>query len=229
MIVMFLKFIKLISKINIYQTLYFNFHYFNPKIAIRFPFLIYKRTSLEIMKGEIKINAPIKTAMFHFGGNGLLIKDKLYSRTIWNCNGTLEINGGGIHIGRGCKINIDKRAVLTLGENVIITGHSEISCSKLISLGKNSLLSWDILVMDNDFHDIIDEKGHIINYPKPIFIDEHVWIGCRSTILKGVAIAKNNIIAANSVVTRNIKETNCIIGGVAKHLEIIKRGVEWKH
>ncbi|MDY3914869.1 MAG: DapH/DapD/GlmU-related protein, partial [Phocaeicola sp.] len=106
--------------------------------------------------------------------------------------------------------------------------NSEIICQKEIIFGDHCLLSWDILMMDTDFHQILDENGQIINEPKPIVIGNHVWIGCRNTILKGVSIGDNNIISANSTITRSCKENNCVIGGHGKSLEIIKRNVNWK-
>ena len=81
--------------------------------------------------------------------------------------------------------------------------------------------------MDTDFHHVINVEEKTINPTKPITIGNHVWIGCRSTILKGVSIADNTIISANSTITRNILESNCVIGGHGKSVEIIKRNVNW--
>lgn len=221
------KIIHLLRKINICKTLYFNFHYFKPSVAFYLPVLIYKRTILYKMEGEIVLEAPIKTGMLHLGGHGLAIQDNFYSRTIWNCSGRLIINGERNHVGRGSKICIDKDGCLTFGGNLMITGNSEIVCSKKVEFGKNCLLSWDILVMDNDFHRITNFVGDVINSPQSIVIGNHVWIGCRCTILKGVTIADNNVIASNSVVTRDIMDNNCIIGGVGKSMGVIKHDVDW--
>lgn len=82
--------------------------------------------------------------------------------------------------------------------------------------------------MDTDSHDIIDEDGVKINYPKSIQIGNHVWIGCRNTILKGVTIGDNCIVSANSVVTNSFTEVNCIIGGHGRSLGVIKKGINWR-
>ena len=82
--------------------------------------------------------------------------------------------------------------------------------------------------MDTDFHHILNSEEQIINFPKPIIIGNHVWIGCRNTILKGVSIADNIIISANSTITRSITDSNNIIGGHGKSVDIIKSGVNWK-
>ena len=220
--------IKLFKKVNLWKTFYFNFHYFPFKTAIRMPIFIYWRSEPYKMKGRIVIDAPVSTGMVKFGSHGLGTQDLLYSRTMWEVSGILCIKGKA-SIGRGSKISVGKDAELTLGKNFVITGNSEIICQKAITFGDDCLLSWDILMMDTDFHYITNNTGETINTPKPIIVGNHVWIGCRNTILKGVTIADNNVISANSTVTKSITEENCIIGGHGNSVDILKRGIGWKH
>jgi len=100
--------------------------------------------------------------------------------------------------------------------------------SKRNYIWRSLSLIMGFLILDSDFHYVINEEGQIINSPKPITIGNHVWIGCRNTILKGVSIADNNIISANSTITRNITESNCVIGGHGRNVEVIKKNVNWK-
>ena len=226
-IMVIISVLKRLKKVNLWKTLYFNFHYFPFKTAIHIPVFIYRRSDLYQMGGKIVIDAPVSTGMIRFGSHGLGTQDLLYSRTMWDVSGTLVIKGDAI-IGRGSKISIGKGATLTLGGHFIITGNSEIICQKGITFGERCLLSWDILIMDSDFHHVTNAEGQIINSPKPITFGNHVWIGCRNTILKGVSIADNTIISANSTITRSVTEPNCVIGGHGKSLEIIKKNVNWK-
>lgn len=218
------KILKCILNIDIIKTIRFNFHYLPLQEAILLPIFIYKRSKILKQEGKIIIEAPIKPGMVKFGPYGLGTQDYLYSRTIWEVMGTL-INKGKVKIGRGSKISIGKEGNLTLGDQFTISGKTEIICHKEITFGSNCLLSWDILIMDTDFHHILNEEGKKINPPKPIKIGNHVWIGCRNTILKGVFIADNNIIAANSTLTHSIANENCIIGGNSK---ILKTNVNWE-
>lgn len=219
--------VNILKKVNLWKTLFFNFHYFPFKIAIRFPIFIYWRSELYKMKGKVILDAPVKTGMVKLGPHGLGTQDVLFSRTMWEVAGTLIIRGKA-SIGRGCKISIGKDATLTLGDNFLVTGKTEIICQREIAFGNDCLLSWDILIMDTDFHHVLNERGEKINTPKPIRIGNHVWIGCRNTILKGVSIADNNIISANSTITRSFMDENCVIGGNGKGIVIIKRGVNWE-
>ena len=218
--------VKLLKEVSLWNTLYFNFHYFPFKKAIHIPVFIYKYSELYKMDGKIVIDAPVSTGMVRLGVHNVGTIDLRYSRTLWQVSGTLVIKGK-VDIGSGTKISIGKGGTLILGGNFTITGGSEIICHKEITFGEKCLLSWDILIMDTDFHHVINVEEKTINPTKPITIGNHVWIGCRSTILKGVSIADNTIISANSTITRNILESNCVIGGHGKSVEIIKRNVNW--
>jgi acetyltransferase-like isoleucine patch superfamily enzyme len=49
--------------------------------------------------------------------------------------------------------------------------------------------------------------------PKPIHIKRNVWIGAGATILPGVTIGENAIVAAGAVVSRDVP-ANTIVGGI---------------
>ena len=67
------------------------------------------------------------------------------------------------------------------------------------------------------------EEGVVFNFPEQIEIGENVWIGMNSTILSEVGrIGSNSIVAAGSIVTREVPP-NCIVGGIpAKFIKSIK-------
>lgn len=218
--------LKTLIRINTWKTLYFNFHYLPFKTAIKLPIFIYRRTGLFLMKGKIIIDSPVKNGMVKFGKHGIGTQDLLYQRSMWDVSGTLIITGK-TYIGRGCKISIGNNGVLRLGKDFTITGGSAIICNKEITFGDDCLLSWDILMMDSDFHKIFNDRGEVINSAQSIKIGNHVWIGCRTTILKGAAVANDSIIAADSLITKQFHEGNCIIGGRGKHAEVIKSGITW--
>lgn len=218
--------IKELFKINILKTIYFNLHYLPFKDAIKLPILIYRRTTLCVMKGRIHFETPLKSGIVELGAQSIGTQDKRYSRTIWEVRGDVHIKGKTI-IGRGCKICVGNEGNLIFGSGFTCTGDTQIVCFKEITFGSKCLLSWEILMMDTDFHNIRNNSGDIINNNRPISIGNHVWIGCRSTILKGVSIGDNNIVSASSTITRNIDEQNCIIGGNGKHIEVLKRDIKW--
>lgn len=218
---------RFLRKYNTCKTLYFNFHYFPFKVAIKMPVFICRRTKLYLTRGRIVIDAPVSTGMFKFGLHAVGTQDMYYQRSVWDVSGTLIITGKA-DIGRGCKISIGRDGILKLGENFTITGGTTLICQKEITFGDNCLLSWDILIMDTDFHRVINDRGNAINPDKAICIGNHVWIGCRNTILKGVTIADNTIISANSLITKSFRKGNCVIGGHGRNADILKDGVNWQ-
>ena len=146
--------------------------------------------------------------------------------TIMRVHGDLVINGR-FHIGRGSKIVIKKQAQLIIGDNFGISASSSINCYNKIIIGKDVLLAWDVLVMDTDAHPIFGGKGQVINAGRSVIIGDHVWIGCRSTILKGSHIPDGCVVGACSTVTGSKFAPNTIIiGQPAKSTKKIERWEE---
>lgn len=178
------------------------------------------------MRGSVSIETDVKMGMIRIGQYRVGTLDMKYHRAIWQCDGCV-IFLGNAYIGSGTKISVSKGAVLTFGENFSMTGGSSIICEHQISFGADCLLSWDILIMDTDFHRILDHNGTQINLPKCIAVGNHVWIGCRNTILKGVVIPDNCVIAAGSKITKSFNYNNCIIAGNDTQ-KIIKSNIIWQ-
>lgn len=220
------KIINRLLEVNVFKTLYFNYKYFPIKKALKLPCLICYHTSLSKMNGEIIFNCKPKLGMLCFGRNVAGTIDGKFNRSIWEVRGKLVINGK-TNLGRGSKISIADNAKLTLGADFAITGNTSIICSKNITFGYDCLLSWDILIMDTDFHSVLDRTGNKINPSLPINIGNHVWIGCRSTILKGISIPNDCVIAASSVLTKSFHNDGIIIGGSGSQQRILKENITW--
>ena len=56
-----------------------------------------------------------------------------------------------------------------------------------------------------------EERSH--TYPAPIVLGENVWVGSNATILQGVTIGDNAVVAAGAVVTKDVM-ANTVVGGV---------------
>ena len=133
--------------------------------------------------GKIIIHGHVRPRLIQIGFEGVGIFDAKYSRSIWQVSGNVIFRGSA-DIGHGSKISIGKDCTLTLGDNFCITAESSIVCQKEIKFGDDVLISWENLFLDTDFHDVLQD-GQVINQPEPIIIGNHVWIGCRCTVLKG--------------------------------------------
>lgn len=207
-----------------FNTLYFNFKYLPLNQAVRFPIWVSRRVRVRSGGGDVLIMGSISTGMVRIGLDSVGIFDNKKSRSIWQVDGKVIFNGK-CFVGHGCKISVGKGAALSLGDNFCCTAESSIATVKNITIGNQCLLSWDILIMDTDWHVITDSEGNVQNPPKSVQIGDHVWIGCRVTITKGVSIADGSIIAAGSIISKDITEPYCIVGKCPQ--QIIRRNVLW--
>ena len=208
------------------KTICFNFKYFPFKQAVRLPILVSHRVVLKSLKGKIILNNKQKRkfGIVKIGFGYVGIFDGSRSRSVWECNGKVIFQGYA-NIGHGSKICVGKNGQLEFGSGFDITAESQIVCFKHITFGNDVLISWQCLIMDTDFHKVI-KNNQISNHDKEINIGNHVWIGCRCTILKGVNISDGCVIASNSNLVKSINETSSLIGGNPG--KVINRDIEWR-
>lgn len=131
----------------------------------------------------------------------------------------LQVNGNFTFF-YGADIILFPGAKLTLGKNSYINSDCKIRCRKEIVIGEQCAISHDFTIMDSDFHRI---NGKDLS--DSVTISNHVWIGTRVTVLKGTTIGEGCIIAAGSVVTKDIPP-GCMAAGVPA--KVIKKNVEWE-
>lgn len=107
-----------------------------------------------------------------------------------------------------------EKSVLIIEDGVQINNNFWVTCAGTsITIKKNSLIGLNVQLIDADFHSLNPNKRRDKTYSKkPILIDENSWIGNNVTVLKGVHIGMNSVIAANSVVTKSIPP-NCLAAG----------------
>lgn len=96
-------------------------------------------------------------------------------------------------------------AKLRFGNNVGISG-STISATTAIEVGNDVLIGSGCLITDSDAHALSykDRGNGALVQTKPIQIEDGVFIGARSIILKGVTIGRGSVIGAGSVVSRDV-------------------------
>lgn len=124
-------------------------------------------------------------------------------------------HGGAVEIGEWCFI----------GEN------SRIWSAEKVKIGNHVLISHNVNIHDTNGHpiDIELRRKHFqeittIGHPRqyldlislPVVIEDDVWIGFNSTILKGVTLGKGSIVAAASVVTKDVPSGTIVAGNPAK-------------
>jgi acetyltransferase-like isoleucine patch superfamily enzyme len=70
--------------------------------------------------------------------------------------------------------------------------------------------------MDSDFHQIHPERRSDPGKTAPIRLGENIWVGARVTILKGVQIGRDAVVASGAVVTKNVPVGAIVAGNPAR-------------
>jgi acetyltransferase-like isoleucine patch superfamily enzyme len=217
------KLLYFVRNVSLIKTFRFNFKYFPMRIAIQVPVFVSKKTKLSKLKGKVNIvSEKLTIGMIQLGLGYVPVFDKRYSRTVWNNSGLVIFKGNAI-LGHGSKIGCG--GILTFGYNFTISAESIIICDNEVTFGNNVLLSWQIQIMDTDFHKVYYEDK-LKNQLAKVVIGNNSWIGSRVIINKGVILAENIVVAAGSVVTKSFYEPNTIIGGLPA--KIIRTNIIWE-
>lgn len=164
--------------------------------------------SIEVGSGKITFNASwCKANPFH-------------SLVFMREHASLIVHGS-LSIYSDAQISIHENATLEIGSGFINHG-ARIHCFDKITIGNGVYIGDDVAIRDSDGHEIVgSEKPMTL----PIVIKDHVWIGARVTIVKGVTIGEGAIVAAGAVVTKAVPPHSMVAGVPAK---VIKENVTWK-
>ena len=156
---------------------------------------------LFLLLGKYKLNG------FRIGSNFKIINLK-----------SIKI-GKGVNIGSNCIINCyenDRKTHLKIGDNVSIGRDFQLNAYKDVSIGSNVVIADRVYISDAT-HNKEDIFSPIINqgtsFVSQVAIKDGAWIGINACILPGVSIGRNSVIAANSVVTKDVLD-NEIVGGI---------------
>ena len=121
----------------------------------------------------------------------------------------------------GNDVNIEQN--VTFGEELEIGDNSTIGFNSdlygPVIIGKNVLIGPELAVYTNghNFSELnkpIIEQGN--TEPRPVIIEDNVWIGRRVLIMPGVTIKTGSIVGAGAVVTKTFPEYSIIVGNPAK-------------
>lgn len=120
----------------------------------------------------------------------------------------------GVKIGRGSALHMGTRfyepSNIVIGSDTIIGEGAVLDGRDEIKIGNHTDLATEVMIY-NSWHDIEDPEFTPVS--KPVEIGDYVFIGPRSIILPGVKIGNGAVIAAGSVVTKDVNERE-VVGGV---------------
>ena len=128
-------------------------------------------------------------------------------------------------------------ARVVIGEHSYVGPGTMVLCEQSVVIGRYVLIANGVDIMDNDAHvqdwrerraeaDAISrgEAWPREKVPKaPVVVEDDVWIGAKSTILKGVRVGRGAVVAAGSVVVRDVAPFTLVAGVPAKPLRELPR------
>lgn len=188
-------------------------------------FLTYKISKIAILKGANIVFSRSTSILLKNGAQkeNLVIED--------NC----KIHG---------RIILSNEGKIFFGKYTHVGPSTIIGALNRIYIGEYTTIAPNVRIMDNNNHPVnpVDRyKMSLSPHNAPyrqwyysesasIYIGKNVWIGEYARICKGVTIGDNSIVAANSIVTRNVP-SGCIVAGnpakvVKEHIENIPQRIE---
>ncbi len=136
---------------------------------------------------------------------------KLGENATFLCNDMLVYDGSTIVANNNAKLQFGSG---------YINSNCEIRCFDSITIGENVAIAKEVIIRDSDLHKISNSV-----MTAPITIGNHVWIGTRAMILKGVTIGDGAVVAAGAVVTKDVPPNSVVAGIPAK---VVKENITWE-
>lgn len=103
-----------------------------------------------------------------------------------------------------------------IGKNVVVMNNSLFMAAGRITIEDDVKVAANAQLISNN-HDLYD---HAVLTCKPVHLKHNCWIGAGATILPGVTIGENAIVAAGAIVTKDVEDNTVVGGNPAK---LIKR------
>lgn len=100
---------------------------------------------------------------------------------------------------------------ITIGEDVFINSCCHFQDHGGVTIGNGCQIGHNVVFATLNHGIAPNDRRN--TYPAPIVLGTNVWVGSHSTILQGVTIGDNAIVAAGAVVNRDVAP-NTIVGGV---------------
>jgi len=132
--------------------------------------------------------------------------------------------GRWVHLGAGNKLRCHE-GNLRIGDKCVFGKDNVVNCYLDIEFGESTIVADWVYVCDFDhvYADItrpIKDQGIV---KTPVRIGPDVWMGTKVTVLRGVTIGHGSVLAANSVINRDVPPMS-VVGGVPA--KVLKNRVE---
>lgn len=117
---------------------------------------------------------------------------------------------------------------LSIGDNCNFGAYNHITCANSITIGNGLLTGKWVTITDNSHGDTevatlqVQPTHRPVLSKGPVVIGNNVWIGEKATILPNVTIGDSAVVAANSVVTKDVPPFCVVAGNPARIIRQLK-------
>jgi acetyltransferase-like isoleucine patch superfamily enzyme len=181
---------------------------------------------LKFLLSMLRING-LYLAAWWYGGHCVIGKAvRVKSPTLFQGQGELVIHDRvtlGYAMAGGVNLSIilqprESESIIQIGQRTAIMNGCEIIACSSIVIGADCRIGPHTLIYDADFHGLAPEVRNELGKTAKVRLEDNVWIGSRSIILKGVTIEKDSVVAAGSVVTKNVIAGSIVAGNPARQV-----------
>lgn len=130
------------------------------------------------------------------------------------CTFRSSFSSNSIGLKQKCFLSTGKNAKLEIGDDCGLSG-TVINAENLVKVGNRVFFGANVTVSDSDRHPL-NAKARFANEAgvnKPVIIEDDVWLGMNVVVMKGVRIGQGAVVAANSVVLKDIP-SNVVAAGI---------------
>jgi acetyltransferase-like isoleucine patch superfamily enzyme len=147
-----------------------------------------------------------------------------------------EYDRSHLQIGERCHVMgeillLRPEARFRMGNFCSVGADTRIWVQSGVTIGNYVLIAHRVDIIDNNSHSLhwrdrredahdVFERGRKLDSSKvssaEIVIEDDVWVGARSTILKGVRLGRGSVVAASSVVTHSVEPFTLVAGNPAR-------------
>jgi acetyltransferase-like isoleucine patch superfamily enzyme len=121
-----------------------------------------------------------------------------------------------------CHLTVIDQGQILIGNNVGLNGTTIVSKLK-VSIGNNSMIGPNTIIVDHDSHSIWPptSRWNKQGVASEIIIENDVWIGMNCIILKGVKVGNGSVVAAGSIVLKDVEPNSLYAGNPAVKIKTL--------
>jgi acetyltransferase-like isoleucine patch superfamily enzyme len=178
----------------------------------KIPIVLYNCKILKMGVIEIVDNKPITRGMIKLGLNSSIFYPE--KGIVISNHGKLVFHGR-CSIGNNSVVSTGINGTINFGDSFRATTSLKICSHDTITFGEQTLIGWDVIIQDTDFHLLFDkEKQTYTNPTKAINIVNKNWLASKTMILKGVNTPNDVVFGAGSIATSSTRyQAYCVYAG----------------